>query len=90
MMGAEERDYELSLRPKRLREYIGQTKVSGNLDIFIKAALRRNESLDVVPANEAKRSRNHCSKGTSRPSGTQCSPTVRALRSPSSVGICEL
>ncbi len=47
-MGTEERDFELSLRPKRLREYIGQTKVAGNLDIFIKAALRRGEALDHI------------------------------------------
>jgi Holliday junction DNA helicase RuvB len=44
--GPEERDYELSLRPKRLREYIGQKKVAGNLEIFMKAALRRSEALD--------------------------------------------
>ncbi len=45
-LGPEERDYELSLRPKRLREYIGQKKVTENLEIFIKAALKRGESLD--------------------------------------------
>lgn len=39
---------ELSLRPKSLREYIGQTKVKENLSIFIEAAKRRNESLDHV------------------------------------------
>jgi len=39
-------DSELSLRPKTLNEYIGQTKVKENLKIFIEAAKRRNESLD--------------------------------------------
>lgn len=39
-------DSELSLRPKKLNEYIGQTKVKENLKIFIEAAKRRNESLD--------------------------------------------
>ena len=44
--GSDEREYEQSLRPRRLPEYIGQAKVTGNLDIFVKAALRRGEALD--------------------------------------------
>ncbi|MBK6313523.1 MAG: Holliday junction branch migration DNA helicase RuvB [Blastocatellia bacterium] len=47
-LGGEEQEYELSLRPRRLREYIGQHKVTDNLDIFIRAALRREEALDHV------------------------------------------
>jgi holliday junction DNA helicase RuvB len=39
---------ELSLRPKLLREYIGQHKVKANLEISIAAARKRNESLDHV------------------------------------------
>src|SRR5260221_614055 len=39
---------ELSLRPKRLREYIGQQKVKANLEISIQAARKRGESLDHV------------------------------------------
>ena len=39
---------ELSLRPKRLREYIGQQKVKANLEISIAAARKRSESLDHV------------------------------------------
>ncbi len=35
-----------SLRPRRLTEYIGQTRVKDNLDIGIKAALKRAEPLD--------------------------------------------
>lgn len=38
----------LSLRPTNLREYIGQEKVKKRLDIFIKAAQSRNETLDHV------------------------------------------
>ena len=38
-----------SLRPKTLREYIGQEKAKGNLAVFIEAAKRRNESLDGPP-----------------------------------------
>ena len=41
-------DTELSLRPKRLSEYIGQDKVKENLKIYITAACQRNESLDHV------------------------------------------
>ncbi|MCL2813189.1 MAG: Holliday junction branch migration DNA helicase RuvB [Oscillospiraceae bacterium] len=39
---------ELSLRPKTLREYIGQDKVKENLRVFIEAAKERSESLDHV------------------------------------------
>ncbi len=37
-----------SLRPKTLREYIGQEKAKGNLSVFIEAARQRGESLDHV------------------------------------------
>ncbi|HHX17780.1 MAG TPA: AAA family ATPase, partial [Clostridium sp.] len=39
---------EANLRPRRLDEYIGQTKVKENLIVFIEAAKRRNEALDHV------------------------------------------
>jgi len=39
---------ELSLRPRRLVEYIGQEKVKSNLNIFIEAAKARQEALDHV------------------------------------------
>jgi holliday junction DNA helicase RuvB len=39
---------ELSLRPKRLREYIGQQKVKANLEISLTAARNRGEALDHV------------------------------------------
>ena len=39
---------EYSLRPKRLREFIGQPKIKENLGIFMLAAQRRNEALDHV------------------------------------------
>jgi holliday junction DNA helicase RuvB len=44
----EERRFELSLRPTRLVEYIGQTKVKDNLRVFMKAALKRREALDHI------------------------------------------
>lgn len=43
-----EQQFELSLRPQRLAEYIGQDKVKENLKIFIEAAKLRQESLDHV------------------------------------------
>jgi Holliday junction DNA helicase RuvB len=39
---------ELSLRPKLLRDYIGQTKVKESLTIYIQAALKRREALDHI------------------------------------------
>ncbi len=39
---------EVSLRPKTLKEYIGQEKAKQNLSIFIEAARRRTEALDHV------------------------------------------
>ena len=44
----EEANVELSLRPSKLAEYIGQKKVKDNLGIFLKAAKRRREALDHV------------------------------------------
>jgi Holliday junction DNA helicase RuvB len=37
---------ELSLRPRRLDEFIGQAKLKENLSVFLRAALQRNEPLD--------------------------------------------
>ena len=44
----EEKQFELSLRPTRLAEYIGQKKAKENLRVFMKAALSRREALDHV------------------------------------------
>ena len=44
----EDADIEVSLRPKRLTDYIGQNTVRANLEIFIQAAIQRNEPLDHV------------------------------------------
>ncbi|HYN86620.1 MAG TPA: Holliday junction branch migration DNA helicase RuvB [Pyrinomonadaceae bacterium] len=44
----DEKQFELSLRPTRLGEYIGQKKATENLRVFIHAALRRREALDHV------------------------------------------
>jgi Holliday junction DNA helicase RuvB len=44
----EDSNGELSLRPQKISEYIGQDKVKERLDIFIKAAQKRGEALDHV------------------------------------------
>lgn len=41
-----EDESQLSLRPERLNQYIGQTEVKENLRVFIEAAKNRQESLD--------------------------------------------
>jgi Holliday junction DNA helicase RuvB len=43
-----ERQEELSLRPQRLSEYIGQSDLKDNLKVFIGAALHRDETLDHI------------------------------------------
>jgi Holliday junction DNA helicase RuvB len=45
---SEEKSFEQSLRPQTLRQYIGQQKVKDNIDISIRAALKRQEALDHV------------------------------------------
>ncbi|MEK0314441.1 Holliday junction branch migration DNA helicase RuvB [Cohnella sp. 56] len=44
----EDRQAELSLRPRYLNEYIGQSQVKDNLKIYIEAAKLRQEALDHV------------------------------------------
>ncbi|HYO63494.1 MAG TPA: Holliday junction branch migration DNA helicase RuvB [Pyrinomonadaceae bacterium] len=44
----EDEQLEPSLRPRSLAEYIGQTKITSNLKIFLRAAKARREALDHV------------------------------------------
>ncbi len=45
----DEEDYqEVSLRPKKLNEYIGQNKVKESMRVYIEAAKKRGEALDHV------------------------------------------
>lgn len=44
----DERQFELTVRPTRLSEYIGQRQVKENLRVYMKAALGRKEALDHV------------------------------------------
>ncbi|MBK9393714.1 MAG: Holliday junction branch migration DNA helicase RuvB [Uliginosibacterium sp.] len=44
----QEEQIERALRPKRLAEYVGQTKIREQLEIFIHAAKNRGEALDHV------------------------------------------
>ncbi len=48
MQGVSESDSENTLRPKNIDEYVGQEKIKENLDIYIKAAVGRDEALDHV------------------------------------------
>jgi len=41
-------DDETTIRPRYLDEYVGQEKLKENLDVFIKAAKKRDEALDHV------------------------------------------
>ena len=47
-MISEDIDTEVSLRPKSMDDYVGQTKVKENLKVYIEAAKKRHESLDHV------------------------------------------
>lgn len=50
LLSAEKRveDIEMSLRPQRLDDFVGQEAVRANLKVFIEAAKNRNEALDHV------------------------------------------
>ena len=44
----EDKKIEGSLRPRRLADYIGQSKIKENLNVSIEAAKKRNQSLDHI------------------------------------------
>jgi len=44
----EDRQMEAGLRPRSLSEYVGQSKITNNLSIFLRAARARREALDHV------------------------------------------
>lgn len=51
LLDAEEQNgdkIDLNIRPQTLTEYVGQKEITENLNVFIEAAKRRNESLDHV------------------------------------------
>ena len=43
MQGVSEGESENSLRPKSMSDYVGQEKIKENLEIYIKAAVARDE-----------------------------------------------
>ena len=62
MQGVSESDSENTLRPKSIDEYVGQEKIKENLDIYIKAAVGRDEAwttcfCTVLPDLERRRLR---------------------------------
>jgi len=48
VLSDDEKQFDASLRPAQLSEYIGQAKVKENLRVFMKAALKRREVLDHI------------------------------------------
>jgi len=44
----DDKKYEQSLRPLRFSDFVGQSKITDNLKVFITAALKRGEALDHV------------------------------------------
>jgi holliday junction DNA helicase RuvB len=44
----EDRDLDQTLRPRTLREYVGQDRMKENLEIYIRAARERREALDHI------------------------------------------
>ncbi len=47
-MRAEDGDTDSTLRPKQLREYVGQEQIKQNLKVYIEAALGRHDALDHI------------------------------------------
>lgn len=47
-LNEDERQFELTVRPTKLGEYIGQRQIKENLRVYMKAALARREALDHV------------------------------------------
>ena len=47
-MAVQDKEVDVTLRPQRLYDYIGQAKTKEKLSIFMDAAKMRNESLDHV------------------------------------------
>lgn len=44
----EEKKIEQTLRPQKIKEFFGQSKITDNLNVFISAAIKRAEALDHV------------------------------------------
>jgi holliday junction DNA helicase RuvB len=44
----DDRDLDRTLRPRTMEEYVGQTRMKENLQVFIRAARERRESLDHI------------------------------------------
>src|SRR5688500_13591921 len=45
---ADDKRFDLTLRPSRFDEFVGQDKIKDNLKVFVQAALQRREPLDHV------------------------------------------
>ena len=47
-MSQEDKTFDHNLRPRKLKEFVGQKKLKENLDVFLQAASQRKESLEHV------------------------------------------
>ncbi|MCW5946330.1 MAG: Holliday junction branch migration DNA helicase RuvB [Fimbriimonadales bacterium] len=48
VQGEEDANFDMTLRPRRLEQFVGQEKIKSNLSVFINAAKSRGEALDHV------------------------------------------
>ena len=46
--GADDQEYDLTLRPSRFSDFVGQRKITANLRVYVEAAKKRNGPLDHV------------------------------------------
>ena len=46
--GEDEEVFEATLRPQRFEDFVGQERVTQNLRVYVKAALKRNEAIDHI------------------------------------------
>src|ERR1051325_8168054 len=46
--GDEDKRFDVTLRPSRFDDFVGQDKIKENLKVFVQAALQRKEPLDHV------------------------------------------
>ena len=70
----EERQFETAMRPLRLADFAGQSKLKEQLSIAIEAACKRGEAMDHVLLYEA--------------SGTGAKPHLPGSSPPSSAWVC--
>src|SRR3712207_9456181 len=83
----DERQFELSLRPARLGEYIGQKRATENLGIYIRAARQRREGVGpLLPTGAPGRGQTPHSHKTSHAMRGALCPDPRTANEKTAVG----